>query len=114
MFRLSNPKKSDARFEYFGRFVVRIDWKIFSDISPERQINEETDVYCVWLGRRLFCEFPYGVGLWGFVEEDVRKNMGLELSYLRYAQGFGGLIGCVWKIRGLDFVSREKFYWVSW
>ena len=29
--------------------------------------------------------------------------MGLEISYLRYAQSFGGLIGCVWKIRGLDF-----------
>ena len=36
--------------------------------------------------------------------------MGLEISYLRYAQSFGGLIGCVWKICGLDFVSREKFY----
>ena len=60
-----------------------------------------------------YCEFPPGVGLWGFVEEDVRKNMGLEISYLKYAQSFGGLIGCVWKIRGLDFVSREKFYWVS-
>ena len=36
--------------------------------------------------------------------------MGLEISYLRCAQSFGGLIGCVWKICGLDFVSREKFY----
>ena len=27
-------------------------------------------------------------------------------------QSFGGLIGCVWKIRGLDFVSREKF--IEW
>lgn len=36
--------------------------------------------------------------------------MGLEISYLRYAQSSGDLIGCVWKIRGLDFVSREKFY----
>ena len=80
MFKLSCPKKSDARLEYFGRFVVRIDGKIFSDISPERQINEDTDVYCVWQGRQLFCEFPPGVGLWGFVEEDVRKNMGLEIS----------------------------------
>ena len=29
--------------------------------------------------------------------------MGLEISYLRYAQSSGDLIGCVWKIRGLDF-----------
>ena len=42
----------------YGGMLVRIDWKIVSDISPERQINEETDVYCVWQGRRLFCEFP--------------------------------------------------------
>ena len=69
--------------------------------------------FCVWQGRLLFCEFPTGVGLWSFVKEDVRKNMGLEICYLRYVQSFGGLIGCVWKIRGLDFVSREKFYWVS-
>ena len=51
-----------------------------SHISPERQINEETDVYCVWQGKRLFCEFPPWVGLWGFVGEDVRKNMGFEIS----------------------------------
>ena len=63
-----------------------------SHISPERQINEETDVYCVWQSKRLFCEFPPGVWLWGFVEEDVRKNMGLEISYLRYAQSSGDLI----------------------
>ena len=83
LFKLSSPKKSEVRLEYFGRFVVCINWKIVSDISAERQSNEETDVYCVWQGRRLFCEFPPGVGLWGFVEEDVRKNMGLEIIFLR-------------------------------
>ena len=36
--------------------------------------------------------------------------MGLEISYLRYAQSSGYLVGCVWKIRGLDVVSRGKFY----
>ena len=54
------------------------------------------------------------MGLWGFVEEDVRKNMGLEISYLRYAQSFGGLIGCVWKIRGLDFELCRGRNFIEW
>ena len=114
LFKLSSPKKSEARLEYFRRLVVRVDWKIVSDFSPERQSNEETDVYCVWQGRRLFCEFPTGVGVWGFVEEDVRKNMGLEFSYLRYVQSSGDLIGCVWKIRGLDFELCRGRNFIEW
>ena len=40
----------------------------------------------------------------------LRKMFGkcLEISYLRYAQSFGDLIGCIWKIRGLDF---ELYRW---
>ena len=57
---------------------------------------------------------PLGVGLWGFVEEDVQKNMGLEISYLRYAQSFGGLIGCVWKIRGLNFELCRGRNFIEW
>ena len=34
-------------------------------------------------------------------------NKGLEISYLKYAQSFGDLIGCVWEIRDREILLSE-------
>ena len=36
------------------------------------------------------------------------------ISYLRYAQSSGDLIGCVWKIRGLDFELCRGRNFIEW
>ena len=70
-------------------------------------MSDKTDGYFV-------SSLPPGEGLWGFVGEYVRKKKGLEISYLRYAQSFGDLIGCVWKICGLDFELFRARNFIDW
>ena len=55
------------RHEYRLRIVVKV-------VSPWRQSNYETDVFCVWRGRQVFCEFPQE---WSFeivIGEDILKQ----------------------------------------
>ena len=47
---------------------------VLKTVLPRRQSNYETDVFCVWRGRQVFCEFPLE---WSFeivIGEDVLKQ----------------------------------------
>ena len=68
--------------------------------------------FCVWQGRRIFCESPPGVGLWGFYWGRYSETGVWRL--LRYTQSFGDLIGYVRKIHGLDFEVLWLGNFVGW
>ena len=113
---LSIPTNSEARLERFGRFAVRIDWKIVSIIS--RQRGRATKRQMSFVSDKADGYFVNSPLEWGI--EVLLGNMfghkGLEIRYSRYARSFGDLIGCVRKFADSDFElfwGRNIVGWVD-